>query len=75
MTDQDIGIPREDQLHLLESFHRASNIDARQGAVLTPMIVKKVVALHGGTIAIDSKLDAGTRIRVRPPLTQAAWTA
>ena len=75
VTDQGIGIPAEDQAHLFESFHRASNVGTRQGTGLGLVIVKKAVELHGGTISIDSKLDAGTRISVHLPLTQTARAA
>jgi PAS domain S-box-containing protein len=66
--DNGIGIPVEDQARLFESFHRASNVGTRQGTGLGLVIVKKAVELHGGTISIDSKADAGTRISVRLPL-------
>lgn len=66
--DQGIGIPPQDQARLFESFHRASNVGNRQGTGLGLVIVKKAVELHGGSIAIDSKVDAGTRISVRLPL-------
>lgn len=69
--DQGIGIPLEDQARLFELFHRASNVDNRQGAGLGLAVVKKVVDLHGGTISIDSKVNAGTRVRVRLPLAGA----
>ncbi|HEY5292536.1 MAG TPA: ATP-binding protein [Burkholderiales bacterium] len=70
--DQGIGIPVEDQARLFESFHRASNVGTRQGTGLGLVIVKKAVELHGGTISIDSKVDAGTRISVRLPLAHMA---
>ena len=68
VADQGIGIPVEDQARLFESFHRASNVGSRQGTGLGLVIVKKAVELHGGTISIDSKVDAGTRISVHLPL-------
>jgi len=68
--DQGIGIPPEDQARLFESFHRASNVGNRQGTGLGLVIVKKAVELHGGSISIDSKVDAGTRISVRLPLAE-----
>lgn len=73
--DQGIGIPADDQARLFESFHRASNVGNRQGTGLGLVIVKKAVELHGGTIAIDSKLDAGTRISVHLPLAHPARAA
>jgi signal transduction histidine kinase len=75
VIDQGIGIPAEDQARMFESFHRASNVGNRQGTGLGLVIVKKAVELHGGTIAIDSKVDAGTRISVRLPLSQRAKVA
>jgi PAS domain S-box-containing protein len=73
--DQGIGIPLEDQARLFESFHRASNVGSRQGTGLGLVIVKKAVELHGGTISIESKIDAGTRITVRLPLSQSERAA
>ncbi len=73
--DQGIGIPLEDQARLFESFHRASNVGNRQGTGLGLVIVKKAVELHGGTISIDSKVDAGTRISVWLPLPETRKTA
>ena len=68
VSDQGIGIPIQDQERLFEAFHRASNVDNRQGAGLGLAVVKKAVELHGGTISIDSKLNVGTRVSVRLPL-------
>ena len=73
--DQGIGIPAEDQARLFESFHRASNVGNRQGTGLGLVIVKKAVELHGGSISIDSKVNDGTRISVRLPLTPTAQAA
>jgi signal transduction histidine kinase len=70
--DQGIGIPLADQARLFESFHRASNVGTRQGTGLGLVIVKKAVELHGGTISIESEVDAGTHISVRLPLPQMA---
>lgn len=70
--DAGIGIPVADQARLFESFHRASNVGTRPGTGLGLVIVKKAVELHGGTISIDSKVDAGTRISVRLPLAHMA---
>ncbi len=75
VNDQGIGIPVADQARMFESFHRASNVGNRQGTGLGLVIVKKAVELHGGTISIDSKADAGTRISVRLPLGHGAKAA
>ncbi|MEK7437467.1 MAG: PAS domain-containing sensor histidine kinase [Pseudomonadota bacterium] len=70
--DQGIGIPAEDQARMFESFHRASNVGNRQGTGLGLVIAKKAVELHGGSISIDSKVDAGTRFSVLLPLIATA---
>jgi signal transduction histidine kinase len=75
VVDQGIGIPIEDQAHMFESFHRASNVGTRQGTGLGLVIVKKAVELHGGTISVESKQDAGTRMSVRLPMTLRAKAA
>jgi len=75
VSDRGIGIPVADQARLFESFHRASNVGSRQGTGLGLVIVKKAVELHGGTISVDSEVDAGTRISVRLPLAHTAKAA
>ena len=72
VADQGIGIPPEDQARVFDSFHRAGNVDGRQGTGLGLAIVKKAVELHGGSISMDSKVDVGTRVSVRLPLTQTS---
>jgi len=75
VSDQGIGIPIEDQARLCEIFHRASNVDNRQGAGLGLAVVKKAIELHGGTISIDSKVNDGTRVSLRLPLIEARGAA
>ncbi len=68
ITDQGIGIPPEDQTHLFEAFHRASNVRNIAGTGLGMAIVKKSVELHGGTIEIASQVDVGTTVTVSLPI-------
>jgi PAS domain S-box-containing protein len=65
--DQGIGIPAEEIGHLFESFHRASNVGEIQGTGLGLAIVKNAVETHGGSIAVESRLGAGTAFTVRVP--------
>ncbi len=67
ITDQGIGIPPEDQVHLFEAFHRASNVRNISGTGLGMAIVKKSVELHGGTIGIASQVGVGTTVTVTLP--------
>jgi signal transduction histidine kinase len=65
VEDQGIGIPPDEIGHLFESFHRASNVGTIQGTGLGLAIVKNAVEMHGGTIAVESRLGAGTAFTVR----------
>jgi signal transduction histidine kinase len=67
IQDNGIGIPPEDQQHLFESFHRASNVGNIQGTGLGLAIVKRCVALHGGEISVESQVGVGTKFEVKIP--------
>ncbi|TWO71687.1 PAS domain S-box protein [Caenimonas sedimenti] len=67
VSDQGIGIPADEIAHLFESFHRASNVGDIQGTGLGLAIVKNAVEVHGGTIAVESRVGAGTTFTVRLP--------
>ncbi|MEJ5989282.1 7TM diverse intracellular signaling domain-containing protein [Ramlibacter sp. PS3R-8] len=67
VADQGIGIPPDEIGHLYESFHRASNVGAIQGTGLGLAIVKNAVEVHRGTIAVASRLGAGTTFTVTIP--------
>ncbi|HEX7889802.1 MAG TPA: 7TM diverse intracellular signaling domain-containing protein [Ramlibacter sp.] len=67
VRDQGIGIPPEEVPHLFQSFHRASNVGEIQGTGLGLAIVKNAVERHGGTVAVESRLGAGTTFTVRIP--------
>ncbi|MDY7012537.1 MAG: ATP-binding protein [Cyanobacteriota bacterium] len=67
IEDFGIGIPPEDQPHLFESFHRASNVGTIQGTGLGLAIVKQCVDLHGGQITVRSEVGKGTTFTVMLP--------
>jgi PAS domain S-box-containing protein len=75
VSDQGIGIPPDEIGHLFESFHRASNVGTIQGTGLGLAIVKNAVERHGGSIAVDSRLGAGTTFTVRIPQGRAGRLA
>lgn len=68
VIDQGIGIPPEDQNHLFESFHRASNVGDIPGTGLGLSIVKRYVELQGGTIDCVSEVNQGTTFSLCFPL-------
>jgi len=67
VSDQGIGIPRDEIAHLFESFHRASNVGSIPGTGLGLAIVKNAVQRHGGSIEVQSTVGEGTTFTVRVP--------
>lgn len=74
IRDHGIGIPQDEQHHLLSRFFRASNATARaiQGTGLGLTIARSVVEHHGGTLHIESSEGVGTRVTVRLPAPSTA---
>ncbi|WP_285549247.1 ATP-binding protein [Actinoplanes regularis] len=69
VTDHGIGIPPADRDQLFDRFYRGSN--ARHnipGTGLGLTLVRTIVQAHGGTVALDSGNEDGTRILVCLPL-------
>ena len=67
VSDRGIGIPPEDQAHLFESFHRASNVGDIQGTGLGLNIVKRYIELQGGSITFESMVNEGTTFTISIP--------
>lgn len=68
IQDRGIGIPTEDQKNLFTSFARGTNVGGRPGTGLGLVIVRRCVALHGGSIELHSVENGGTTVTVRLPL-------
>jgi signal transduction histidine kinase len=68
IQDSGIGIPIQEQKHLFEPFHRASNVGKIAGTGLGLSIVKKCVEAHGGEIALQSQEGIGSTFTVTLPL-------
>jgi PAS domain S-box-containing protein len=68
ITDNGIGIDKNDQKHLFERFFRAKNATNIQGTGLGLHIVKKYVEMLSGTINFESQLNIGTTFKVKLPL-------
>ncbi len=60
IADQGIGIPLEDQEHLMDRFYRATNAVNIPGTGLGLYIVSKYVESMGGSIFFQSQSDLGT---------------
>jgi two-component system OmpR family sensor kinase len=68
IADHGIGIPASDLDRLFERYHRGSNVSGIVGTGVGLYLVKMVVDLHGGSIAVESREGEGARFTVRLPV-------
>jgi two-component system phosphate regulon sensor histidine kinase PhoR len=71
VSDDGIGIAKEDLPRIFERFYRADKArspDKVRGTGLGLAIVKHVAQLHGGRVEAESELEKGTTIRVLLPV-------
>ncbi len=71
VSDHGIGMSPDQVAHVGERFYRANRSSAISGTGLGMSIVKEILALHGGRIAIYSSLDAGTTVTLLIPVIPA----
>lgn len=67
VQDNGIGISEENLAHVFDAFFRV-NDERGHGSGLGLHIVKEIVTLHGGDIAVSSKVGQGTTFSIRLPL-------
>ena len=69
VSDTGVGIAQEDQARVFEKFGQGRHdvAMAHKGTGLGLAIVKGLVHAHGGTIALESRLGAGTCVTVTMP--------
>jgi signal transduction histidine kinase len=74
VADTGIGIPAEDLERVFERLYRTDASRARStgGFGLGLSIARDLVEAMGGTIAVESEVDAGSRFMVRLPVAQPA---
>lgn len=68
IKDAGIGIPAADRQRLFEPFYRGSNVGNAPGTGLGLAVVKKLVDLHDGQIAVVSEVGKGTVFTITLPL-------
>jgi signal transduction histidine kinase/PAS domain-containing protein len=67
VADTGVGIPPADQERIFEKFERGNPHARESGAGLGLSLVKSLIELHGGTVAIESTPGRGTTILCRLP--------
>lgn len=65
VRDSGIGIPKADQRHLFQPFHRAENVGNIPGTGLGLTMVKNCLELHSGQINVESEVGRGTTVTIR----------
>ena len=70
VADNGPGIPPEDLPHIFEKMYRVEKESTRsvEGSGLGLSIVKRIIVLHSGQIAVESTVGEGTTFRVSLPL-------
>ena len=70
VTDTGEGIPAEELPRLFARFHRVWGMRSRshEGTGIGLALIRELVSLHGGTIAVDSALGRGSTFTVELPL-------
>lgn len=69
VVDNGIGMSQEFQKHIFEPFERerTSTVSKVEGSGIGMGIVKKLVGLMGGTVAVESKIGVGSTFTVTIP--------
>jgi PAS domain S-box-containing protein len=65
--DEGIGIPAEDLVKIFEPYTQSRAGQRGEGTGLGLAIAKRLVELHGGTIAVESTAGTGSRFTVSLP--------
>jgi PAS domain S-box-containing protein len=74
VTDQGIGIPKDELPQLFERFHRARNVSSRYygGLGLGLYIAKAMVEAHRGTISVESREGEGSTFTITLPRNESS---
>jgi signal transduction histidine kinase len=73
VADTGVGIPEHELERVFERFHRVEGIRSRthEGSGIGLALTYELVRLHGGTISVASRVDAGSVFTVEIPLGRA----
>jgi signal transduction histidine kinase/CheY-like chemotaxis protein len=72
VTDTGTGIPPDELARLFQRFHRVRTVArSYEGTGIGLALVRELVDLHGGQVAVESTLGEGSRFTVQVPLGSA----
>ena len=72
VADQGIGIPAEEMERVFDRFFRATNTGTAAGSGVGLNMVRRIAALHGGMVTVDSRLGEGSVFTLRIPISEEA---
>lgn len=67
VADRGVGMTRQQQERMFDSFYRAHQLPDVPGHGLGMPIVREIITLHGGAIEVDSTPGQGTEVTIRLP--------
>ncbi len=73
VRDTGAGIPAHQLAHVFDRFYQTDDSHQQIGTGIGLAFVKEVVALHGGTVAVESTVGFGTCFTVTLPTTRAHY--
>lgn len=68
VEDNGIGMTATQLAKVYDRFYRADTSRTKQGTGLGLAIVKQIIELHGGTVHIESTVNAGTKVYIDLPI-------
>ena len=76
VTDTGVGIDPAELPHIFERFYRGSRANEARGSGsgLGLAIVRWIVDMHGGTVAVESRVGDGLAVHRRAAARPAAWS-
>ena len=67
VEDDGIGIEQEDIKNIFSRFYKAKSSAIQEGTGIGLALVKELIELHHGSIAVESKLNEGTKFNIKIP--------
>lgn len=68
VSDEGCGMDAETRAHLFDRFYQGDTSHASEGSGLGLALCRRIVALHGGSISVESAPGKGSTFEVRLPL-------